>query len=250
MQVLIAFIIGMALFSQFHPNIREIPKNEIYMNVGVQQPILIRQSVKSLKELEDQHVVKQEYDFSCGSAALATLLNYYLGEDFSERQVISGLMTYGNQQQIAKRRAFSLLDMKKFVDKLGYRGVGYKADIKDLESLKEPCILPIHLLGYRHFTVFRGIHDGHVFLADPFKGNTSYTIATFKDLWFENVIFVVYPNGAPELNALRLTTDDMRYIDEFEHENILDAGQPLIPQPDERRNTFTLPDDYHKYNPY
>ena len=249
MQVLVAFIISMALFAQFHP-IREAPKNEIDINIGVQQPLFIKQTVKPLQEIENQNVIKQEYDYSCGSAALATLLKYYLGENLTERQVINGLMAYGDKRKIGERRAFSLLDMKKFVDKLGYRGVGYKADIKDLYDLKQPCILPIHLLGYRHFTVFRGIHDGHVFLADPFKGNTSYTIEEFKDLWFENVIFIVYPNGAPELSALRLTPDDMRYIDEFTHETILDANRPMIPAPDERRNTFTLPDDYHKYNPY
>ena len=33
----------------------------------------------TLKELRDQYVVKQDTDYSCGAAALATLLTYYFG---------------------------------------------------------------------------------------------------------------------------------------------------------------------------
>lgn len=250
MQILIAFIISMCIFSSFHPA-RVKPPGEIDFNVGTaDHPMVINERVKPLSALLDQHVIKQKYDYSCGSAALCTLLDYYLGEKLSERQVIEGLMEFGNQRKIAQRRAFSLLDMKKFVGKLGYKGVGYKAEISDLRVLKEPCIIPISLLGYRHFTVFRGIHDNHIFLADPFKGNTSYTLDDFKGMWFENVLFIVYPEGHKEIGALRLTNDDLRYIDEFTQQNILEINAPHIPSPDERRNEFPLPDDYHKYNPY
>jgi len=249
MEILIAFIISMCIFSGFHPA-RQRPVGEMDLNVGVTHPVVINQRVKPLSAFLDQKVIKQEYDFSCGSAALCTLLDYYLGENLSERQVIEGLMEVGNKRKIAQRRAFSLLDMKKFVAGLGYRGVGYKAEINDLKTLKEPAIIPISLLGYRHFTVFRGIHGNHIFLADPFKGQTSYTLTDFKSMWYENVLFIVYPQGHREINALRLTEDDLRYIDEFSHENILELNRPHIPTPSENRNNVILPDDYHKYNPY
>jgi len=249
MHILVAFIISMCIFSNFHPA-RVKPPGEMDLNVGTPtHPVVINQRVKPLSAMLDQHIVKQDYDYSCGSAALCTLLNYYLGENLTERQVIEGLMEFGNKRKIIRRRAFSLLDMKKFVSKLGYKGVGYKAEISDLRTLKEPCVLPIELLGYRHFTVFRGIVDNHIFLADPFKGNTSYTLDEFKGLWFENVIFVVYPEGQPEISALKLTSDDMRYIDEFVHQDILEINKPYIPAPGEEKNDFMLPDDYHKYHP-
>jgi uncharacterized protein len=165
-------------------------------------------------EILNERIIKQEFDYSCGSAALATLLRYYLGEALTERQVIHGLLRYGDSEQIAERRAFSLLDMKKFVKVLGYKGIGYKAEIEDLKELEGPCVLPIKLFGFRHFTVFKGIYKGHVFLADPFKGHNSYTLPEFKKFWYQNVIFVVYPEGAKELSALQLQEADLRFIDE------------------------------------
>jgi len=86
--------------------------------------------------------------------------------------------------------------------------------IIDLQELGSPCILPIKLMGYRHFTVFKGIYQGHIFLADPFKGHTSYTLSEFEDMWYENVIFVVYPEGAQTKKGLALKEEDLRFVDE------------------------------------
>jgi len=118
--------------------------------------------------------------------------------------------------------------MKKFVKVLGYKGVGYKAEISDLEELGTPCILPIKLMNYRHFTVFKGIYKGHIFLADPFKGHTSYTISEFLEMWYQNVIFVVYPEGAKEYDSLKLKEEDLRFIDEDTTYDILFKNQPNI----------------------
>ena len=246
MHIFIAFVISACVLAGFHP-IRKIPKNEIQMDVGVNSPVVIYHNVRSLTELADQNMVKQNYDFSCGSAALATLLNNYLGENFTERQVIQGLMEYGSKKKIAARRAFSLLDMKQFVQKLGYDGNGFKADINDLIELDIPCILPIEFLGYRHFTILRGFHGNHVFLADPYRGNTSYTIPAFKKMWYQNVIFIVDKKNAPTFSAMKLKNEDLRYIDEDTALDILTDFAPTIPMPDKRSNDFTLPDEYQKY---
>lgn len=194
--------------------LKPFPENEFVIPMEYDERIRTTAILKPHSEILKERIIKQEFDYSCGSAALATLLRFYLGEHLTERQVIHGLLRYGNSEQIAERRAFSLLDMKKFVKVLGYKGVGYKAEISDLEELEQPCVLPIILYGYRHFTVFKGIYKGHVFLADPFKGHTSYTIDEFKKFWYQNVIFVVYPEGAKELSALRLKEVDLRFIDE------------------------------------
>jgi len=194
--------------------LKPVPENEFFVPMEYDNRIRTTAVLKPHTEILKERITKQEFDYSCGSAALATLLRFYLGESLTERQVIHGLLRYGDSEQIAERRAFSLLDMKKFVKVLGYKGVGYKAEIVDLEELEQPCVLPIKLFGYRHFTVFKGIYKGHVFLADPFKGHTSYTIDEFKSFWYQNVIFVVYPEGARESTALSLKDDDLRFIDE------------------------------------
>ncbi len=228
MHVLIVFLLGVALIAGYIP-MKDRPKEELSLNVGVQgRPVVIREVVRPLSEFKNDHVVKQAYDYSCGSAALATILNHYLGEKFDERQVIQGMLHHGDKEMIKKRRAFSLLDMKKFVSVLGYKGVGYRAETEDLRTLGMPCIVPIKILGYHHFVVFRGIYKDHVFLADPSQGNISFTLSKFKDVWYENVAFVVYPNGRKEIDALELAEDDLRIIDLNTTKRILFEYRPAF----------------------
>jgi len=214
--LVIAAIFGILVsFTSDVAVLREQPPPEIQLSVPGPGPGFIRTHVYPLSEINKDHLVKQTYDFSCGSAALAILLNFYLGEKFSEKQVIQGLLHYGDVEQIQKRQAFSLLDMKKFVTVLGYKGEGYRVEIDDLKELHTPCILPIKIFDYRHFVVFRGIYDGHVFLADPWRGDISFTLYDFEKAWYEKVIFVVSrQDNVPVLNKLRLKPEDLVYIDE------------------------------------
>ena len=246
MHIIVAFVISACILASFHP-IRPITDGEIYIDIGAGAPMYIQQQVTPLTELNDRGITKQNFDYSCGSAALATLLNSYLGENLTERQVIQGLMEYGSKEKIAERRAFSLLDMKRFVNKLGYDGNGFKADINDLKSLEVPCIIPIEFLGYRHFTVLRGFHGNHIFLADPFRGNTSYTVATFENMWYQNVIFMVDNKNIQTFSGLKLTNQDLRYIDEDAALDILTDHGVDFSIPDKRNVDFTLPDEYEKY---
>ena len=195
--------------------LQEQPKSEINLTVPGPGTVNLRVNVKPASEMDKGHLVKQGYDYSCGSAALAILLNYYLGENLTERQVIQGLLHYGNAAQIEKRQAFSLLDMKKFVTELGYQAEGYKAELDDLKTLTSPCLLPISIMSYRHFVVFRGIHNGHIFFADPWRGDISFTLDDFYDCWYDKVIFVVSPpEGGHTLSALKLKLEDLVYISE------------------------------------
>lgn len=206
--ILIGFLTG------FHPQ-ADTPKKQ--MNVcSLSDPMVrIRENVTPREEFTFKHVVQQEHDYSCGSAALATYLNYGFGEKLSEKQVIRGMLKHGDKEQIKKLRAFSLLDMKRLCSVLGYESAGYKAEIEDIKNPDYwPCIVPIKLFEYRHFVVLKGIHDNHVFLSDPFRGNISYSLPEFIDAWFENVIFLISreKTSSSRKNLLKLTQDDLCYI--------------------------------------
>jgi uncharacterized protein len=43
---------------------------------------------RSWKEFRDQNIVKQDLDYSCGSASIATLLNNYYNQNVTEEQVL------------------------------------------------------------------------------------------------------------------------------------------------------------------
>ena len=219
-------IIVIGLLNPFYP-LQIVPRNEVRVVAGTQTvPVALHQDLKTNSEFTNAHVIKQKFDYSCGSAALATLLNYYLGENLTEKQIIDGLVEYGDKKQIERLRAFSLLDMKRFVEKLGYYGTGYKADIADLRALGKPCIVPMEIFGYQHFCVFRGIVQDHVFLADPYLGDISFPLEQFRKMWQRNVAFVVTDHDIVH-SALMLKEEDLRFID-------LDATRQAL-------NTFSPP---------
>lgn len=159
-------------------------------------------------EFKFKHIVRQAYDYSCGSAALVTVMNNYLGIEVSEQQAMEGMLAHGEREKIVARRGFSLLDMKRYVVTLGADAAGFRAEMSDLAELKQPGIVPIDYAGFKHFVVFRGLRDGRVFLADPSAGHIVFSVEEFAKLWDRNTLFVLYPPKAkPETRALLALAD-------------------------------------------
>ena len=175
-------------------------------------------------------IVRQAYDYSCGSAALTTLLNGYLGRQFQERQVMEGLLRFGETDKIVERRGFSLLDMKRLVTALGHPSGGFRATTKDLVVLDHPAIAPIGYAGFKHFVVVKGFRDGRVFVADPALGNISFTIERFEEVWLDNVLFIIFPNGFEPKSALEIAESDLRFIDDNTVRRLAFVNpQPYVP---------------------
>lgn len=213
MPVVFTFVILIAFLGTMYPQM-DIPEGEMRISpkLAGMEHLDLKYTVEPLSESTFTNVVKQQYDYSCGSAALATLLNHYLNEQFTEPQVIQGLMQYGEIDKIQQRRAFSLLDMKRFVEVLGYHAAGYTAEFDDLKALDKPAIVPVEVLGYRHFVVLRGIYGEHVFVADPYRGNTSYTTSDFLKAWDQKIVFIVSSEAATK-TTLMLRNEDLRIVD-------------------------------------
>ena len=77
-------------------------------------------------------VVRQRYDFSCGSAALATLLTYHYDAPTSEAMPFRAMWEKGDREEIRKV-GFSMLDMKRYVESLGMRARGYRVAPEKVE---------------------------------------------------------------------------------------------------------------------
>jgi predicted double-glycine peptidase len=99
--------------------------------------------VQSLQEIRRENVVTQQWDLSCGAAALATVLTYQHGDPTPEATIISAMLEQTDPARVNERGGFSLLDLKRFADSRGYVGVGY-AELTS-ENLGElaPIIVPI-----------------------------------------------------------------------------------------------------------
>lgn len=195
----------------------------------------LERKVEPLVEQKYRNIVRQAYDYSCGSAALTTVLKYYLGRDLNERQVMEGLLHYGESERIVERRAFSMLDMKRLVTALGYPAGGFRATIDDLRELDHPAIVPIQHAGFKHFVVLRAIRDGRVFIADPSVGNLSFTLSQFAEKWDDNVLFIVFPGSEKPFDSLELKEEDLRYVEDQTLTMLMREQLPAFYEATERR---------------
>ena len=145
--------------------------------------------VASLIEIRERNVVVQEWDLSCGAAALATILNYQHGDPVSEREIATGMMSrteyLANPMLVRSRQGFSLLDLKRFVDRRGYNGIGLGQLTLEHLVVRAPMIVPINVYGYQHFVVFRGTLGNRVLLADPAFGNRTMVRSDFENAWID-----------------------------------------------------------------
>jgi uncharacterized protein len=145
--------------------------------------------VRSLLEIRRANVMIQNWDLSCGAAALGTLLRYEFGEPVTEKEIARGLMSRGeyieHPELVQIREGFSLLDLKRYVQTRGYKGLGFgQLGLNDLIE-RAPIMIPINALGYNHFVVFRGVMGDRVLLADPAWGNRTMTLDKFQRMWLD-----------------------------------------------------------------
>lgn len=207
------------------------------VNIGFDgSGFIIHQEVKSIQEIQRRNVVMQERDYSCGSAALATLFNYYLRDQVEEPEIINTLLKLneekGTLEKVIERKGFSLLDLKYFAEHRNFKATGFRLGFEDLVKLGVPAIVPIIPRGYKHFVVFRGADKDRVFMADPSIGNISQPIEQFKKDWygFANVALVVIPPGGekPDGHPLSLSDMDLLFIGQDDVSSILDRPEPFI----------------------
>lgn len=156
---------------------------------GQTQPV----AVKSWTSLKFNNLVRQQTDFSCGAAALATIFNYAYGKSATEQQVLTNMFKVADPD-IVREKGFSLLDMKRYVQAIGMQAEGYQVEYSALQSLKVPGIVLLSIKGYKHFVVLRRVTDDIVYIGDPALGNRIMPRADFERAW-NKVVFVVVGEG-------------------------------------------------------
>jgi predicted double-glycine peptidase len=145
--------------------------------------------VRTLRDIPFRTVVRQQYDYSCGSAALATLLRYHYGRNVDEAQIFQAMYEAGDQAVIRKA-GFSLLDMKKYLKSIGYDADGYRTQLADVARSGLPAVAVITVGTYRHFVVIKGVTGSHVLIGDPSYGLRKMPIADFQNSW-NGIIFAI-----------------------------------------------------------
>jgi uncharacterized protein len=141
--------------------------------------------VANWKELRDKDVVKQNFDYSCGSGALATLMWIGFGDKVSEAEIIKLILGDKSEAEIKdiEKNGYSLLDLKQVAEKMGYTTAMYKLQLVHLSQLQGPVLIYIEHHGLKHFAVFKALKGDRVYLADPARGNTRMSTYRFENEW-------------------------------------------------------------------
>ena len=182
--------------------------------------------VTSFAEIPFRTVIRQQFDYSCGSAALATMLRFHYGKDTNEAEVFKAMYAVGDQERIQKL-GFSLLDMKKYLASLGYQADGYRLTIPELGQLNAPVIALVQIGSYKHFVVVKGYMDGHLLVGDPALGLRMFSAEDFKQIW-NGIAFVVHDAPAGTEAVFNSANEWRRWTDAHPLTAAI-LNQPLAP---------------------
>jgi len=168
-------------------------------------------AVKSWLEIRDDRLVRQQWDISCGAAALSTILVHEFGTNHSELAIAVSILANTDPARVRARGGFSLLDLKRYAEAVGFAAEGYGGmTLADLEQARNPAILPVRIHELDHFIVFHERVAGKVLIGDPAFGNLLITERKFLEMWQSGVALVVYPDAAMSAHYQPLSVDEMQ----------------------------------------
>ena len=173
----------------------------------------VQMRVRSWQELQRRNVVMQRRDYSCGAAALATLLRYYWNDPVSEEdilQVLDKLLTVEETKDRIKN-GLAISDLRRAAVKMGYLSTIGTMSFEKLTESRVPLVVPIKVNKIDHFVVYRGTFDGYVYLADPGRGNVRTPVHEFRQQWNDNAVLVAVKPGVtpPTQSALTVRQKDV-----------------------------------------
>lgn len=186
----------------------------------------ITTSVHSWKAMLEHHIVMQRFDYSCGPAAMATLMAYYFDDDVTEQEILLDIVQNLSPEEFENRKSegLSMLDLKNFAESRGYQAVGVKLDASALPKLRGPVMVYLETAEFKHFAVFRGVREDRVYLADPSRGNIRMSVEHFMDEW----------------PGIALVLGKPGYGTPTEHGLAIDSEGPIQPELEEARRSLYL----------
>lgn len=169
---------------------QDVPRINLHLN-ALPGDASVTKPIKTLRDLKYRDVVRQGYDYSCGSAALATVLRYGYGKNVSETAMIRDMVSHASNPSDVARSGFSMLDMKRYTERNGMRSHGFKIDVEALYRLQIPVITLLDTRGYKHFVVVKGANAGRIMIADPALGHRVIYQDEFLKNWNGVVLAVM-----------------------------------------------------------
>jgi predicted double-glycine peptidase len=149
--------------------------------------------IKTWNDLREENVVMQRHEYTCGAAAMATVLRYYWGDQVTENDVLAKLLKVLTPAEMQDRvkNGLSITDLRRAAEKLGYQASIGTLSFNRLTESRIPLVVPLKLKEFKHFVVYRGVADGRVYLADPVRGNVRPTVHEFLSEWQQHAVLAI-----------------------------------------------------------
>ena len=157
-------------------------------------------TLTSYSELRQSKLIRQGWDTSCGAAAMAIIISFHHLKPVSEASIALTLLKNTDPDRVRERGGFSLLDLKRYAEAVGYQGSGLGGmTLADLKSFALPAILPIRIRGFDHFVVYRKQIADRIFIGDPAFGNLILKSKEFEQMWKSKIAFYVVTNAEQKI---------------------------------------------------
>lgn len=171
----------------------------------------------SYVDRKSHETVRQQLDFSCAAASLATILTYYVGIPTSELDVLKLFHErYPDQAEWSARQktGFSLDDVIYAAEQRGASAQAGSLEFDQLTQIEGPVIAHLRKKSFEHFVVVRKVTPLAVYISDPVVGAVVKQPAEFKSE-FTGSVLAVWKEGKalPKTSPLQSIQDWMSVSD-------------------------------------
>jgi predicted double-glycine peptidase len=200
-----------------------------------QKEFTITKPIKSWIEFKNENLTRQDYDYSCGSASLSTILKYYYNLDISEKEILDTILESKGLNKEDKKEfedgdmTLSFFDLAKYTKDKGFKAIGLALDLESLKKLKAPVILFVKIRKSEHFTIYKNMDKNYVYLADPNFGNIKVRISKFQEMFYQREdlkypgkILAIIPVSNNQKKNIKQSFMNIQKSSNFVYDNIKD----------------------------
>ncbi|MBF0391054.1 MAG: hypothetical protein HQL38_00090 [Alphaproteobacteria bacterium] len=143
-------------------------------------------AISNLLDIKFDGIVRQKNDYSCGAAAIATILRFSYYQVVDEDLILFEIMKDKSfsEARTVLGEGVSLLDLKKVSRRFGVKAEGVKVSLSQISLVPVPFIARIRDdAGSNHFVVVKSISSTSVEMADSARGLVVTTAGDFASQW-------------------------------------------------------------------
>jgi len=164
--------------------------------------------MESWQEIKFKNVVKQEYDFSCGSASISMLLQLHgikvteiaildlLKKDYKQVDHLKDNFNNQTLENIASNNSLSMLDIKKVGEHYGFTVHALSFPFEKINQLKHPAIVHLETPKSLHYSVLISKNNNYFNLLDPTNGEITLSSNKFKKIYTGNLLIFQPKKGS------------------------------------------------------